>query len=608
MKSVMVRRRVQVVVLCVGWAVVVAVAHALRFGPLHRQELGTVDARFRLRGARPPDPGIVVIGIDQRSLTADRFTPEELAANPALARLKAFPYPRTVYADLIEKLVGAGARVVAIDLLFLSPRDGDDRLRAVVARHADRVVLAANFTDDGRQLLMPAVVAPEAVPLEQLAGYVNFWPDVDGVVRRARYRTTAAEQAGVPPRAGEPVLESFAARATGRSAADGLIDFAGPAGTYPSVPLAEVFYPKTWERNLGNGAVFRDKIVLVGPTGNFQQDQHPTPFGPKDGVEIHAETVATLRQGYAPSGMPLWFDVVVVAVLAVGVAMLLNAAGHPMGKLVLLVALALGYGAVAQAAFQWANQVWPVAAPWWMIAGSGIGGLTLQFVAERWERLRIRRTLDRYVSREVAEEILRHSDEYQQTLGGQRRAVTILFSDVRDFTSVSEQSDPVELVRQLNEYLTAMVDVVMRHGGTLDKFIGDAIMAVWGAPTSRGAEEDAWRAVQTAFEMRQRLAELHQRWEAEGRPKLRIGIGLNHGEVVVGNVGSPQRMEYTVIGDPVNVASRVEGLNKQYGTDILLTDAVHALVRERVEVELAGTTPVKGRAQPVNVYKLLRLR
>ncbi|MCS7049558.1 MAG: adenylate/guanylate cyclase domain-containing protein, partial [Verrucomicrobiae bacterium] len=554
------RRRIQIYLMCVGWAAAVAVAQVMKFGPLHRQELGLVDARFRLRGPRAPDPDVVVIGIDQRSLTADRFTAEELAANPALARLKAFPYPRTVYADLIEKLVSAGARVVAIDLLFLSPRDGDEVLRAAIARHADRVVLGSNFTDDGRQLLVPAVVVPEGVPVERVTGYVNFWPDVDGVVRRARYRTTAAEQAKVRPRAGEPVVESFAARAVGKVGPVGLIDFAGPAGTYRSVALAEVFYQKTWERNLQNGAVFRDKIVLVGPTGNFQQDQHPTPFGPKDGVEIHAETIATIRQGHAPVEMPAWFEVLVLVVLSVGVGMLLNATGHPMGKLVLLVVLGLAYGGVAHGAFVWANQVWPVAAPWWVVAGSGVGGLTLQFVAERLERLRIRRTLDRYVSREVAEEILRHSEEYEQTLGGQRRAVTILFSDVRDFTTISEQTDPVELVRQLNEYLGAMVDVVMRHGGTLDKFIGDAIMAVWGAPTSHGAPEDAWRAVQTAYEMRQRLAELQRRWELEGRTRLRIGIGLNHGEVVVGNIGSPQRMEYTVIGDPVNVASRVEGL------------------------------------------------
>lgn len=602
------RRRTQLVLLCVGWGVAVAILQVVGFGPLQRQEWYLLDARFRLRGPRPPDPDIVVLGIDQRSLTADRFTPQELEKYPELARLKTFPYPRIVYADLIEKLVQAGARTVAIDLLFLSPRPGDEELRAVLARYPDRVVLAANFSDDGRQLLMPWVVIPEHIPLEQITGYVNFWPDPDGVIRRARYHTTAAAQAGVTPRADEPQLQSFAMRVAGRDGPVGLIDFSGPSGTYPSIPLADVFYPKTWEQNLDWGARFRNKIVLIGPTGNYQQDQHPTPFGLKDGVEIHADTVATIRQGYAPHEMPVWFDFMVLVVLAVGMVFLLSAAGHPMGKLLLMLMLAAAYGAVAHGAFLWANQVWKVAAPWWVVAGSGVGGLTLQSVAERWERLRIRRTLDRYVSREVAEEILRHSDEYEQTLGGQRRAVTILFSDVRDFTTLSEQQDPVELVRQLNEYLSAMVDVVMQHGGTLDKFIGDAIMAIWGAPTSRGPAEDAWRAVQTAHEMRVRLAKLQERWTREGRPLMRIGIGLNHGEVVVGNIGSPQRMEYTVIGDPVNVASRVEGLNKTFHTDILLTDSVYDLVRDRVEVELAGATPVKGRAKPVNVYKLVGLR
>ena len=166
----------------------------------------------------------------------------------------------------------------------------------------------------------------------------------------------------------------------------------------------------------------------------------------------------------------------------------------------------------------------------------------------------------------------------------------------------------MELVAQLNEYLTAMVDVVMKYDGTLDKFVGDAIMTVYGAPTSAGDAEDAWRAVQTAAEMRARLAELQQRWRAAGKPELRIGVGLNHGEVVVGNIGSPQRMEYTVIGDPVNVASRVEGLNKEFGTDILLTESVYELVKERVDAKLIGSVSVKGREQKVNVYALERLK
>jgi adenylate cyclase len=348
----------------------------------------------------------------------------------------------------------------------------------------------------------------------------------------------------------------------------------------------------------------RDAFVLIGPAGNFQHDQHPTPFGPMDGVEIHANAIATLMRGDAPREAPAAVGIVSIFVLALATARLLSVAVHPLGKLGLLVAIGAAYFAVAQTAFAWRGVVLLVAAPLWTVAGGGVLGVAMQVVAERLERLRVRRTLDRYVSKQVAEEILRHGEEYAASLGGERRNVTILFSDIRGFTTISEQSSPVELVAQLNEYLTVMVDVVMKYDGTLDKFVGDAIMTVYGAPLSRGAAEDAWRAVQTAAEMRTRLAELQQRWRAAGKPELRIGIGLNHGEVVVGNIGSPQRMEYTVIGDPVNVASRVEGLNKEFGTDILLTESVYELVKDRVEVKRLEATAVKGREQKVNVYAL----
>jgi adenylate cyclase len=182
--------------------------------------------------------------------------------------------------------------------------------------------------------------------------------------------------------------------------------------------------------------------------------------------------------------------------------------------------------------------------------------------------------------------------------------VTILTSDVRGFTSLSEASDPLELVQLLNEYFTVMVEIVMKHEGTLDKFIGDAILAVYGAPLSAGPEEDALRAVRTAVEMRAELAKLQERWKAQGRPPIKIGIGINSGEVIVGNIGSPRRMEYTVIGDVVNVACRVESLNKDLGTDILITESVYELVRRHVEVEHMETRAVRGRSKNTELYFL----
>lgn len=577
------RGQLRVYLFCLAWAGLVWFAHQANFRPLVGQELASVDFRFRLRGLERDLPGVVIVAIDQRSLVTDRFSSEALAANPRLAALQNFPFPRPIYAEVIERLAGAGARQIAFDLLFLSPKAGDDELRAAIAKHRDRVVLGANYSDDGTQLLLPSVVVPEDIPTASVAGFVNYWPDVDGVVRRTH---------------GQP--GSYPALAAGRPATADLIHFVGPGNSFPTVPFYELFYDKAWERNLQGGKFFRDKIVLIGPAGNYQHDQHPTPFGSMDGVEIHANTIATLLRDNAPRPVPTWWGVLTVFLLAVATAALLNLVGHPLAKLGLLAGICLAYGAATHVAFSSGGLVMLLAAPLWTVAGGGVAGIAAQLVAEQLEKLRVRRTLDRYVSRQVADEILKDTKGYEQSLGGERRAVTILFSDIRGFTTISEQSSAVELVQQLNQYLTAMVDVVMKHDGTLDKFIGDAIMAVYGAPTSGGAAEDAWRAVQTAAEMRTRLAALGVAW--------RIGIGINTGEVVVGNIGSPHRMEYTVIGDPVNVASRVEGLNKQFGTDILLTETVYELVKDRVEVKRVGEVPVKGRAEPVSIYALVQLR
>jgi adenylate cyclase len=178
-------------------------------------------------------------------------------------------------------------------------------------------------------------------------------------------------------------------------------------------------------------------------------------------------------------------------------------------------------------------------------------------------------------------------------------------SDIRGFTALSESMvNPLELVAQLNEYFTAMVEIVMRHEGTLDKYIGDAILAVYGAPLSAGPAEDALRAVRTAVEMREELAKLQEHWKATGRPPIHIGVAVNSGEVIVGNIGSPRRMEYTVIGDAVNETSRVEGLNKEFNTDILITESTYELVRDHAEVERIGSHTVRGRSKATNLYSL----
>jgi adenylate cyclase len=326
-----------------------------------------------------------------------------------------------------------------------------------------------------------------------------------------------------------------------------------------------------------------------------------------DGVEIHASAIGTLLHGTALRDASRWWGPVTIFALALLAAALLNTPAHPLMKLLLLLLACLLYFGFASVIFARAGVILLVAAPLATVAGGGVLGITMQVMAERRERIHARQTLEKYVSKPVADEILRHSASYENSLGGERRAITILFADIRGFTTLSERADPGEVVTQLNEYFTAMTEIIMEHHGTLSKFIGDEIMAIFGAPLTAGPVEDAWRAVQTAYEMRVRLAELQLGWEEQKRPPFHIGMGINFGEVLVGNIGSPQRMEYTVIGDAVNVASRMEKLNKEFGTDILMSESVYELVKDRVDAQRMKTTTVRGREKELNVYFLLKV-
>lgn len=217
------------------------------------------------------------------------------------------------------------------------------------------------------------------------------------------------------------------------------------------------------------------------------------------------------------------------------------------------------------------------------------------------QREHLKETFGRYVTQQVADEILAG----RIALGGELRTATVLFSDIRDFTKMSEQLSPVDVVSFLNEYLGAMVDCVLEHNGVLDKFIGDAVMAVFGAPLSQGTARDAENAVACALAMGRRLHEINQRRQERGQPPIRIGIGLHTGELVAGNIGSPRRMEYTVIGDTVNTCSRLEHLTKEYGQRMLLSAATAALVRSRFATREVGVVPIRGRAEPLAIHVLI---
>ena len=233
-------------------------------------------------------------------------------------------------------------------------------------------------------------------------------------------------------------------------------------------------------------------------------------------------------------------------------------------------------------------------------AMAAFAAVAYQYLVEDREKRKVKGLFSRYVSKDVCDQLM--ADPAKARLGGQRRQMTVLFSDIRGFTTFSEGGTPEEVVGLLNEYFSRMVHVVFAHRGTMDKFIGDAVMALFGAPLDDPDHAD--HAVQAALDMLDELAVLNQRWAAEGRPALAIGIGVNSGDMVAGNIGSSSIMSYTVIGDAVNLGARLESLNKDYGTSIIVSEATRALLKGRYDIRGLGDVVVKGKTRPVAIYEV----
>ena len=229
-----------------------------------------------------------------------------------------------------------------------------------------------------------------------------------------------------------------------------------------------------------------------------------------------------------------------------------------------------------------------------------VADLSWQYFVEGREKRKVKRLFSRYVAKNVYDQLL--ADPARARLGGTRRHMTVLFSDMRGFTALTEKGKPEDIVAQLNEYFTRMVKVLFEHHGTLDKFVGDMVMALFGAPLDDA--EHAEHAVQAALAMVRALDVLNAEWTSFGLPALDIGIGINSGEMVAGNIGSEAIMSYTVIGDAVNLGARLESLNKEYGTQIIISEATRALLKGQYDIRPLGSVTVKGKSEPVAIFEV----
>jgi len=580
---------------------------------------------LRREGRKTAAPqGFVFLGLDQSTLQLPPLTPEEIANNRAFQLMTARPFPwsREVYALLLDRLFAAGARLVVFDLITNPPDGGDPAFHAALDRYRDKVVLGANFDMENYpsvQAVTPnnAVIPPPQL-LDDRVGFVNFWSDlIDGKARVANYRVTNRQLAGLPPHPSDEAYESLSARAltklghgndVPRDFRGHKIRFAAPDAFEPR-PLYEVFDPKLWHANYADGAFFKDKIVMVGPAAQVLHDFVDTPMSPNTlGPALHLQAMAAALGHEFLQSTPPQVGLSLVGAAGLAAWLLVALLRRPLLCIGALVAITATYLGTARLFYDKTGLLLTTVPVLSALLLSGLFSLSFEYVLERWEKVRTRRTLERYVSKNLVKEVLDNPDSYYSTLKGVRVPVTILFSDLIGFTTLSEKADPEALVAQLNEHLSAMTSVVFSNGGTLDKFIGDAIMAVWGNVRSFGVAQDAKNCARAALGMRRELRQLNEKWRSEGRMGLGMGIGINQGEVIVGNIGSHERMDPTVIGDSVNLASRLEGLTRIYGVDILVGTSAAELVREEVYLRSVARVQVKGKIKPVDVFTFVGAR
>ena len=605
----------------------------------HNVELMTYDWRMRAT-ARPaaPSDDIVLVSIDDDSV-------RRLA--PLVGR---WPWPRLVHASLIDFLARAPARVIVYDVLFTEPdlRRFDvadqewtgaesDAAFADAVKRAGTVVLGADaaaeaLLDESRALAVdratrprreygnvgrcveerPRVLPPIAA-LEHAAsalGHTLLVRDSDGPLRR-HIPFVRGSGMLVPslPMAAVLLATGGAAAPPASSLCPPMFSYRGPTVgddgglTFNEFSFYDLFFSEeqllAGETPQVDPAVFKDKIVVVSATASGTYEVQVTPFGQGiTGGEIHANVIDGLLRGRAIEPARELTGLLSTAAAAAAVALPGAALGvWPLG---VIAAVMLGGFAWASVAL-FASGTWlPLVMPSLAIALAFVGELAWQYFVEGREKRQVKKLFSRYVPRDVYEQLM--ADPERAALGGKRRTMTVLFSDVRGFTAMSEKATPEEVVGQLNEYFSKMVEVLFEHHGTLDKFVGDMVMGLFGAPLDDAGHAD--HAVQAAVAMTHALDALNRDWAAAGRPVLDIGIGISTGEMVAGNIGSQAIMSYTVIGDTVNLGARLESLNKDYGTRIIVSEATRGALKGRYDIRPLGEVTVKGKSRPVAIYEV----
>jgi adenylate cyclase len=641
---------------------------------LQAVEVRLYDLHFKLRGTQPQTAErIVIAAIDEKSLAALGRWPWPRSLMADLIRKLSADGARIIAVDILlsepevsgelraatqlserlrtQGLAGSSAGSAVQRELDTFAREADhDRRLAEALRDSGRVILPIVFEvgpdrsgpppepsgpafksalvsfrhRDERAMYPPPAARSATPPIPVLAdaartlGHVTMLADRDGTTR---WEAVAFEHQGhyYPSLAVQAVRLATEVEPTrltldfGRNLAVGsasvpldprdrlLINYAGPGGTFRHLSAVDVLTGK-----VAPDAV-RDRIVFVGATAAGTYDLRVTPTSPvMPGVEKHANVAGNILTGRFLR-RPDWVELVELAgvvifplVLAWRLPRLRPAVS--VGAVALVWAILFGAVHLVFRGGLWLPVVYPTLA-----LGLTFLGITVyRLLTEERQRLWTKRAFQQFVSPEVVEQLMDNPAALQ--FGGEMRNLTVLFSDIRDFTPYTERHPPQEVVQMLREYLTKMVDQVLGQQGTLDKFIGDGVMAIFGAPVP--LPDHAERACRAALGMNRELEALQARWLAEGREPFRIGIGINTGDMMVGNLGSEQLFDYTVAGDGVNVGARVESLNKEYKTEtsIIISEATYLAAQDVLDVRRLGEATVKGKTRPIVVYELRGIR
>ncbi len=526
----------------------------------------------------------------QDQLTDRFYTPSEVRTDilivdideVSLAEIGQWPWSRATHAQLLQNL--SSAQIVAFDVIFseTSTRGSDDdaALATAIADFAGTAVLPQVISEQSDIVRNPLPAFADNSSL----GFVNVSPERDGVVRHSQLARNG--------------LQSFDSVIAGTDMTTEKlrITWHGPQKTFTTLSYVDVY------NGIIPAEVFAGKTILVGAGAAGLGDTYQTPFGAMPGVEIHANTINTLSAGTARTPVDpvvswILFSLVglatVLTIIYVRQAMLMTGA---LGLIALLIIIGT-YGAFTYL------RIVPHLYLLILFVVLAVGLFLLQYIFESGEKAYIRRGFEQYVAKEVVDELSQNPDKL--TLGGETKTLSILFSDIRGFTTISEQLTPQELMNQLNEYLEEMSESVMERKGLVDKYIGDAVMAFWGAPLT--IPNHAALACESVIDMKRALSELNQRWEKEGKPPFAIGVGVSTGDVVVGNMGSKRRFNYSIIGDEVNFSARIEGLTKQYGVFCLIGEQTYQDIKDmpHLTTRELDDVMVKGKKEPRRIYELV---